>query len=57
MNFYQRHAEERGYLVVCPTAILAPSGATPNRAFIRSLIDEAKLLYHIDLNRIYMTGH
>jgi len=57
MNFYSPHARARGYIVVCPTAIQAPWGASPNLPFIRSLIDETKLLYNIDVNRIYMTGH
>jgi len=57
MNFYIRQAGARGYIVVCPTALLMPWGASPNVAYLRSLIDEAKLLYNIDVNRIYMTGH
>ncbi|MEN8150200.1 MAG: HEAT repeat domain-containing protein, partial [Planctomycetota bacterium] len=57
MNFYVRQAEARGYLVVCPTALEAPWAASPNFPFLRSLIDEVKLLYNVDVNRIYMTGH
>ncbi len=57
MNFYSRQAAKRGYIVVCPTALEAPWRASPNHAFIRSLIDETKLLYNLDTNRIYMTGH
>ncbi len=57
MNFYIRQAAARGYLVVCPTARAAPWAATPNRAFLRSVLREVELLYHVDLNRVYLTGH
>jgi len=57
MNFYTGIAEERGWIVVCPTAIQAPWNATPNEAFLEALLEEATRFYNVDLNRIYLTGH
>jgi len=57
MNFYVRQAARRGYIVVCPTARAAPWASTGNREYIPAVLDEIQLLYHIDLNRVYLTGH
>lgn len=57
MNFYTGVAEERGWLVVCPTAIEAPWSAPANEAFLDALLAEVGLLYNVDLNRVYLTGH
>ena len=57
MNFYMDVAEEWGAIVVCPTARAAPWGARENEAWIDALVAEMGLLYHVDLNRVYLTGH
>jgi dienelactone hydrolase len=57
MNFYTDVAEERGVIVVCPSALAAPWGDKKNEPFLDALIDEMKMLYNIDENRIWLTGH
>ncbi|MCU0726197.1 MAG: HEAT repeat domain-containing protein [Planctomycetes bacterium] len=57
MNFYVREAAARGYIVVCPTARAAPWASGMNGPFLESVIAEVELLYHVDLNRVYLTGH
>ncbi len=57
MNFYTDVAEERGWLVACPSAIAAPWKAKENGPFLEAMLDELALLYNVDLNRVYLTGH
>jgi dienelactone hydrolase len=57
MNFYRDIASRRGFLVACPTALMAGWGQKPNEELVRDVIAEVCLLYHIDIDRIYMTGH
>ena len=57
MNFYRAHAERLGWIVACPTALAAPWRSSVNDPWIRALVDEMKLLFHVDVNRIYLTGH
>lgn len=57
MNFYQSGAARYGYIVVCPSAIRAPWAHRMNDAFVLAVLDEVCLLYNIDMNRIYLTGH
>ncbi len=57
MNFYMGIAEERGWLVACPTAIEAPWSAEPNEPFLDAMLEELQFLYNVDLNRVYLTGH
>ena len=57
MNFYRQQAARYGFLVACPTALQAGWPNKPNEAYVRDLITELRLLYHIDIDRIYMTGH
>lgn len=57
MNFYRRNAARYGFLVACPTALHAGWGGKANEAFVRDLITELRLLYHVDIDRIYLTGH
>jgi pimeloyl-ACP methyl ester carboxylesterase/HEAT repeat protein len=57
MNFYVRQAEARGYLVVCPNARALPWRSTANADYLPAILEEICLLYHVDLNRIYLTGH
>ena len=42
MPFYRRHAEQRGYLVACPTAVKAPWSQRDNEALVRAVLDEMK---------------
>jgi poly(3-hydroxybutyrate) depolymerase len=57
MNFYTGIAERRGWLVVCPSAIQAPWGQEINGEFLEACLAEVELLYNVDLNRVYLTGH
>jgi len=57
MNFYQRHAMQRGVIVACPTAIVAGWGNKVNEEYVRDLLTELRLLYNVDIDRIYLTGH
>ncbi len=57
MNFYERGAARLGWIVVCPTALEAPWAAAPNDKFLLDVVEEIRLLFNIDLRRIYLTGH
>jgi len=57
MNFYMEIAEKHGWLVVCPTAIKAPWHQPINGEFFEAVLKEIPLLYNVDLNRVYLTGH
>jgi len=57
MPFYRQHAEELGWIVACPTAIRAPWRDSANDPWIRSLVDELEMLFNVDVNRVYLTGH
>jgi hypothetical protein len=57
MNFYEQEAERRGVLVACPDALVAPWGEPTNEAFVRDLLVELRLLYHVDVDRVHLTGH
>ncbi|HEU4420523.1 MAG TPA: HEAT repeat domain-containing protein [Planctomycetota bacterium] len=57
MNFYQTDAGWHGYLVVCPTALAAPWSSPQNDAYLLSVVDEMTMLFNVDRNRIYLTGH
>jgi acetyl esterase/lipase len=57
MNFYTGIGEERGWIVVCPTAIQAPWHEKVNGEFFEAVLHEVGLLYNVDLNRVYLTGH
>ena len=57
MNFYRTLAAERGVIVVCPTAQTAGWGNKVNEELVRDVIAEVRLLYHVDVDRIHLTGH
>ncbi|MBI3817271.1 MAG: HEAT repeat domain-containing protein [Planctomycetes bacterium] len=57
MNFYQNQAERHGCIVACPTALAAPWQAPANDALLAAVMEEVELLYNIDENRVYLTGH
>ncbi|MEE9127835.1 MAG: hypothetical protein V3U11_11910, partial [Planctomycetota bacterium] len=57
MSFYRYSAGAQGYIVVCPTALMAPWAARPNDPWIRALLDEVEALFNIDRHRVYLTGH
>ena len=57
MNFYQQLAAKHGYIVACPTALRAGWPNKVNEDYVRDLITELRLLYHVDIDRIYLTGH
>ena len=57
MMFYRGLAEQQGVIVACPTAQRAPWGQPVNEALVRDVIAEVRLLYHVDMDRIHLTGH
>ncbi len=57
MNFYQQPAARHGYIVACPTALSAGWGSNDNEEMVRDVITELRLLYNVDIDRIYLTGH
>ena len=57
MNFYAHGGARFGYLVVCPSAVRAPWQNPMNDSFLNSVLEEVCLLYNVDLNRVYLTGH
>jgi len=57
MNFWFDGAVRFGYIVVCPNAIRAPWRDPVNDALVQSVLEEVCLLYNVDLNRVYLTGH
>lgn len=57
MMFYRALAEQHGVIVACPTAQRAPWGQPVNEALVRDVIAEVRLLYHVDVDRIHLTGH
>ena len=57
MNFYSEGAQRHGVIVACPNAIVAGWGAKVNEDLVRDLIQELRLLYHVDVDRIHLTGH
>jgi len=57
MNFYEQGAARHGTIVVCPTAVVAPWDQKENHVFVQAVLDEIRLLFNVDENRIYLTGH
>ncbi len=57
MNFYVDVAEERGVIVVCPTALEAGWEGKKNEPLMDALLDEMRMLYNVDENRVWLTGH
>lgn len=57
MSFYRSLAAERGVIVACPTAQTAGWGNKVNEELVRDVIAEVRLLYHVDVDRIHLTGH
>lgn len=57
MMFYRDLAAKHGVIVVCPTALAAPWATPVNEAFLRDVITEVRLLWHVDVDRIHLTGH
>jgi hypothetical protein len=57
MNFYMDVSEERGVIVVCPSALAAGWENKKNEPMLDALIDEMKMLYNVDESRIWLTGH
>ncbi|MDJ0975007.1 MAG: dienelactone hydrolase family protein [Planctomycetota bacterium] len=57
MNFYRELAARRGYIVACPNALMAGWGNKKNEQLVRDLITELLLLYNVDIDRVYLTGH
>lgn len=57
MMFYRSLAAEHGVIVACPTAQTAGWGNRINEDLVRDVIAEIRLTYHVDIDRIHLTGH
>jgi hypothetical protein len=57
MNFYTGIAERHGWLVACPTSLVAGWGGELDDALLEAVLMEVQLLYNVDLHRVYLTGH
>lgn len=56
-TIYRDAARQRGWILVCPTALAAPWTAPANEPLLLALLDEACARYAVDLDRIYVAGH
>lgn len=54
---YAAGAERRGWILVCPTALVAPWSDPANDAWLLDVIEEVSTRFHVDLDRIHLTGH
>lgn len=57
MDFYRQLASQRGVIVACPNALAAPWSRAGNERLVRDLVEELTRRFHVDLDRIYLTGH
>lgn len=57
MEFYREECLGRGWICVCPTALVAGWGNRENSDLIDAVLDELLALFNIDENRIYLVGH
>lgn len=57
MPFYQRQCARRGWICVCPNAVVGGWSNRLNHDVVDAVLDELRALYNIDENRMYLTGH
>jgi len=57
MPFYRDLCDRRGWICVCPTAVVGGWGQRENDDLVDAVLEEIQLLYNVDENRIYLTGH
>lgn len=57
MPFYQPLADRWGWIIVAPTAVVAPWNRPQNEVWVESLLAEMRILFNVDLTRVYLTGH
>jgi len=57
MPFYKERCQARGWICVCPNALVAGWSNRANSDLIDAVLEELYALYNIDENRIYLTGH
>ncbi len=56
-GLYAGEAERFGWIVVCPTAVVAPWSDPANDAWLLDVLEEVSATVHIDLDRVFLTGH
>ncbi|MCA9314767.1 MAG: hypothetical protein KDB73_04690 [Planctomycetes bacterium] len=49
-------ARQRGFLVLCPTALEWPWTTTRNQRWVQTLVDEVASRWHVDLERVHLVG-
>ncbi len=54
---YAGGTERRGWILVCPTAVAAPWSDPANDGWILDAIEEVSTRFHVDVDRIHLTGH
>lgn len=56
-SLYAEEADRFGWIVVCPTAVIAPWSDPANDAWLLDVLEEVSLRFHVDLDRVFVTGH
>lgn len=56
-TLYREAARARGWILLCPTAVVAPWTAPGNEPLLLAWLDEACARYAVDLDRVYVAGH
>ena len=54
---YLRGCQARGWLLVCPTAQVAPWAAPANDPFLLSVLEEVEATWNVDPDRVFLAGH
>jgi predicted esterase len=54
---YAEVAAARGWIVACPTAVVAPWSDPANEALVLALLDEVGTRWNVDLDRVFLVGH
>lgn len=54
---YSGGAEPRGFILVSPTAVVAPWSDPANDAWLMDVFEEVTARLHVDLDRVFLAGH
>jgi hypothetical protein len=57
VTLYLEGAQNRGWIVVCPTAVAAPWTAPANEPLVLAVLDEVCARWNVDLDRVFLVGH
>jgi dienelactone hydrolase len=54
---YAGEADRFGWIVACPTAVIAPWTDPANDAWLLDVLEEVTARFHVDLDRVFVAGH